>query len=329
MSAPNKWRRVRVCPVCGHRGFCTVSEDVVKCMRMKSDKPVEQKDGQTGWLHPLPDGPAGAAAKKLPATTYHKPLTHSEVAAMLKQHRTAVNPERLAKFSKSIGLSIRSLKAYGIGWDSQYGAWSFPMFDGSADSKGRYKACGIRLRKEGGKKLCVPGSRNGLFIPDNIFDVEELPDVLDASSTSPLLILMPEGPTDAAAAMDLGFRAIGRPSNSGGSDEIVRMLITRKCQEVVLVADRDPTKYLPDGTPYWPGIEGAMAVARKLYAMCKPLRFLMPPDGKKDLREWLPTANPLDLGLACATAPIVTRQWIEAADKRLVKKRELERKPSA
>ena len=41
----------------GDRGWCTVSPDgdLIRCMRVASDRPSVGKDGQMGWLHPVPE----------------------------------------------------------------------------------------------------------------------------------------------------------------------------------------------------------------------------------------------------------------------------------
>lgn len=256
------------------------------------------------------------------------PMTHAEVRSRMKQLQTAINPERLKRAAERLGVSVRALKAFGIGWDTVTSAWSFPMYDGSLDDKKRFRPCGFRLRKDDGRKLCIKGSRNGLFIPANLLESQEIPDVV-TDQTEPLCLLLPEGPTDAAAAMDLGFRAVGRPFNSGGIEQSVRLFQALKPQEVVIVADRDPTKWHDDGTPFWPGIEGALTVAAKLRRFVRELRFMMPPAGFKDLRAWLPNCSPVDLMIATGSAPLVTDKWLQAAEARVSEKRKAERKPAA
>lgn len=323
-----KWCRIRgACPCCGRRRYCTASEDgaVIKCMRKPSSKPVTHKDGSIAYIHENKSN--GSRAVSLERHAEVKKLTTAQLVALLKQNATAVNPEKLVKFAESMKLSVRSLKAYGVGWDSNTGAWSFPMYDGSLDGKGRLKPCGIRLRINDKVKLSVLGSSNGLFVANDMLETATpIPDCIDVSSPEPLLLLLPEGPTDAAAARDMGFRAIGRPSNSGGVDAIQKILTAMPQQEIILVADRDEAKYLPDGTPFWPGIEGALSIASRIVDACKVLRYMMPPDGFKDLRAWLPTAKVGDLLIATAKAPIVDRIWIAAAEKRLIQKRLEERK---
>ena len=73
---------------------------------------------------------------------------------------------------------------------------AFPMHDGHGD------VCGIRTRLADGSKRAVTGSRAGVFLTTVPMDV-------------PAVVC--EGPTDAAAALALGFEPIGRPSCAGCS----------------------------------------------------------------------------------------------------------------
>jgi hypothetical protein len=179
-------------------------------------------------------------------------------------------------------------------------------------------------------KRCVKGSRNGLFVPED-YEAEAIPFLPDRDSedASPLLLLMPEGPTDLAAALDLGFRAIGRPNNAGGANQIARLLTTAPVkQDVVIVADNDETKYLADGTPYWPGIEGAVSVARQIRTACARLRFMLPPNGAKDLRDWAREGSHLLLVRAMREkGKEVTPQWLEHVRTWLARRKVKERKP--
>ena len=63
---------------------------------------------------------------------------------------------------------------------------------------GRRRIVGIRIRSfDGEVKACVPGSSNGLFVPLD-YAVKPLSPELRTSDDFPLLLLLPEGPTDAA-----------------------------------------------------------------------------------------------------------------------------------
>jgi hypothetical protein len=105
-----------------------------------------------------------------------------------------------------------SLQGLRIGWDGS--AWTFCMSDGSGS---------VRRRFPNGKKASVKGSKAGLFVPAEL------------TGSGPLLLT--EGPTDAAAAMDLSFDAIGRPNCNLAMAMTVR--VVRNRDEIVIVADND------------------------------------------------------------------------------------------
>lgn len=312
------------CPACGHRGWCTCSEDgeVVKCTRATSQRPVKQVDGTTAYLHLMAELPAGSKVIGLPKKQQAKQLTRPECEGLQKQFATALRPAKLTALSDALGVSERSLKAYGVGWAGEYGAYSFPMFDGA------WKPCGFRLRAADGRKLAIPGSRNGLFIPSTL-DMSPVSDAI-GDDPAPLLLCTPEGPTDCCAAMDVGFRAVGRPSCCGGADDLAIFLSEHPKQDVVMLAENDGPIYLRDGTPMWPGIEGAIATCAKILPHCGRLRFWLPPAGTKDLRQWVK-----DGGLAAVITESlmgsvqVTGDWLNRAQARIKHRKQTERKVPA
>jgi DNA primase len=145
------------------------------------------------------------------------------------------------------------------------------------DEEGRVP--GIRLRYPDGRKLSVKGGKEGLFLPR------------DFVPQSPVLIA--EGPTDAAALLDLGIPSVvGRPSCTGGIKLLVA-LVQRRPAEVIIVADGDE-----------PGRRGADNLAGVLAVYAKAVRVIRPPDGMKDAREWLRAgARRQDVEAAIAAAP--------------------------
>jgi hypothetical protein len=84
-------------------------------------------------------------------------------------------------------------------------------------------------------------------------------------------LLVCEGPTDTAAALTLGFDAIGRPSCEGSVETLAAWLGRRRYDETVILADNDE-----------PGLRGALKLAAAL--PCAH-RIAVPPC--KDIREWL------------------------------------------
>lgn len=298
-SKPIRWVETSskvTCPACGGARYCSISEcgTLALCRRgAESAHPVKQKDKTIAYLHKVADIGSVDRKKIGKAKPAVAKLSTTEIAALLKRHRTALSPARLSRTARSLGLSEKSLKRVGIGYADDFGCVSFPMYDGSQ------KPVGIRLRHDDGRKLCVPGSRNGLFIPED-YDVPKVPPALVKGDEHPLLLMMPEGPTDTAAAMDFGFRAIGRPNDKGGADYALDLLRSGDKQEVVIVADYDREKFadafggecqrvkrLKTGEPHFPGYEGALTIAQTILPVCGTLKLIQPPDKHKDLREYL------------------------------------------
>lgn len=93
------------------------------------------------------------------------------------------------------------------------------------------------------------------------------------------IVLVVEGMSDVATALDLGFPAVGRPSNLSGIDLARKLLMGRT---VVVIGENDRK---PNGL--WPGREGMEAAAKALMSVCPDVRMVMPPSPIKDLRAWV------------------------------------------
>jgi putative DNA primase/helicase len=93
-----------------------------------------------------------------------------------------------------------------------------------------------------------------------------------ASSTLPVLVV--EGQSDTAAAHDLGFGGVGKPSATGGMSFLADLLVGR---DVVVIGENDA------GT----GRLGMEKTYETLKSKCKSVVKLLPPDGIKDLRAWV------------------------------------------
>jgi hypothetical protein len=208
-------------------------------MRQSSTRPC----ANGGWLHPI-----GAEPIKLPPKQAEPPKIN---ATQIMEQITAKEwPEMQERLSRSLGVSLQSLSALGCAWAITYHAWAFPMKSGEGET------VGIRLRNEQGRKWAWPGSREGLFIPFG-----------QPQST----VLLVEGPTDCAAALTMGYYAIGRPSCRGSVDHTRHALKRLRVSRVVIIADNDD-----------PGADGALALARTL---CIPVAMIVLP--AKDMRDYL------------------------------------------
>ena len=223
-------------------------------MRVESDWPA--KGG--GWNHRLNESRDSVYRELASAPTRFPSSYWTDL------HAEYVND--LKHIPDIRGVSPESLRAMGIGWSADRTAHSFPM------RNEKREIIGIRLRKPAGAKFCVPGSQTGIFLAD-----------LTYTATEYLLIM--EGPTDTAAALDLGHEAIGRPSCMGGTEIIKKFLAHYPYKPVIIIADNDSPKRRPDGSLWYPGIEGAKGLQRALSSRRAHARVIMVP-GHKDLREW-------------------------------------------
>ena len=233
--------RESVCPVCKHGDWCRVFADGwAECMRVRSDKPA--KSG--GWMHRIGEPPRCSIP---PPPKWQPPTINA--TKMMRDWVGATSTAALAGFAASLGVSTASLVAVGAAWAPPHAAWAFPMCDGYGN------VIGIRLRNERGK-FAVRGSRQGIFLT-----------AVPAQKT----LFVCEGPTDTAAALDLGFFAVGRPNCSCGGVEIRTYARRHECADAVIVSDNDR-----------PGLDGARKVGAELRM---PYAIYVPP--AKDLREFV------------------------------------------
>jgi len=231
------------CPICDKPDWCRVFADGwVECMRVPSDKPA--KSG--GWMH----SQGGQCPPPTARSRFQSPTVPTINATKL--HRdwlSATTPAALAAFAVELGLSVAALVATGAAWAAPYAAWAFPMADGQGN------ILGIRLRNEHGK-FAVRGSRQGLFL---------------ANVTPQACLFVCEGPTDTAAAVELGLFAVGRPNCCCGGADLRIYARRHACRHVVLVADNDK-----------PGLDGARKVGAQIQL---PWAVYVPP--AKDLRDFV------------------------------------------
>ena len=114
---------------------------------------------------------------------------------------------------------------------------------------------GIRLRNERGK-FAVRGSRQGIFL---------------AAVAAQETLFVCEGPTDTAAAVELGLFAVGRPNCGCGGAEVAVFARRQACRRVVVISDNDKA-----------GLDGARKVGGEL-----PLPFAVYVPPAKDVREFV------------------------------------------
>ena len=263
-TAKHNWVRVtraEPCAVCGRPDWCARSDDgLILCMR-GGDLPVGYKfireNAEGGQLYGPTDSssnrPAPPRLRPKPQATPAIDWTsrHAEGVALL-------HPGELHDFADvELGLS---------GWGVELldpcvvnNRYAFPERDAEGN------IIGLVRRTIEGRNICRKGSSRGLTYQ------YPLPE------DDPVLVV--EGASDTAAAIEAGFTAVGRPSAMGGADLLAQLLRGR---EVVVVGENDQK---PDGQ--WPGRDGAMRIADRLRPACRSVRVLFPPSNTKDIRSWL------------------------------------------
>lgn len=266
--------REHPCPVCGKTEWCSVSDngEIIVCMRAESER--QSSDGN-GWIHFSADPHAPHAEAK----RVHPKLSPDECEILARECYQSPDSQSVrSELSVTLGVSVSSLEALKVGAGVDYNGerWSsWPCRDGSG------KVVGLTRRYASGGKKTFPGSRAGVFCARDWH-----------KSKGPVLIL--EGGSDVAAAIDAGLCAIGRPSNTGGVQFLSDALQAHASRRPVLVIgenDQRPEKRgqfefcLVDCSGCancWPGKYGAESVAARLGI---PDNVMMPPDGMKDFRE--------------------------------------------
>ena len=247
--------------------------DAAICSRIESDKQVGNENA--GWLHILhhdedwriddfgciperrPRRQTATIRSSAPPT-----LTVEFLESVAAEYVLALDRERESRLCESLGVSGRSLNRLQMGWSNWQQAFTLPMR--AADGN----PTGIRFRGVDGRKWSLKGGREGLFIPVDL-QFSRWDDEYHQ-------LLICEGPTDCAALLDLGFAAVGRPNCTGGVKQLIGLVADLQPREVVIVADADP-----------PGLRGAKALAVELVSHCRGVKTILPPDGIKDVRDWV------------------------------------------
>jgi hypothetical protein len=245
--------KVNPCPICGKPDWCLVAKDKTAaiCQRVKDGS--IKSCGDAGWLHILVDqSKSQQRSSQRRFTVEQKSRPDRDFTDLQQQYSRQIKDEQLNNLSQQLGVSTQSLKRLRIGWDGQ--AYTFPM------SNDFGKIIGIRRRFPTGRKVSVKGSKMGLFIPSDL-------------ATDGLLLIC-EGPTDTAAALELDFAAIGRPNCNSKIEMTTKA--ARGRTEIVIVGDNDTQ-----------GRAGAKKLADALVLHYPNVKVIYPPDGIKDLRQWL------------------------------------------
>jgi 5S rRNA maturation endonuclease (ribonuclease M5) len=179
-------------------------------------------------------------------------LPKPRLATFQRIWQTQLTEERLDTLSQQLGLNQGSLVAVGMGWRGD--CYTFPMYNADRE------IIGYRLRSPSGFKWTLAGTENGVFLPS----------LMQRADT----LLVCEGPTDLAAALELGFMAIGRPNNISLKEETKKLIQLLEPRHVTIVADGDA-----------PGHAGAIQFSEFLAPEFEAK--VIAPTRHKDLREFV------------------------------------------
>jgi hypothetical protein len=266
------------CPICKRGDYCcrSANGEIVLCMRVESRRRSKNKMG--GWIHLLTEPLPVVTARERPRA---EPILDWNAEA--KRMFDAGERER-ERLSGVLGVSLNALEQLlvGFGFDNyrhaEFSSW--PEWNAAG------KVVGIVRRYMDGAKRIMRGGHHGIYFGH-------------LATEMPGPVFLPEGGSDTAALLSVGVNVVGRPSNTGGVDDLVRKLkFVRKPLVVIGERDRRATE-CGCGTcmQCWPGLAGANQTATALTERLKrkvAVKFFP----SKDAREWLranKTATPVDV----------------------------------
>jgi hypothetical protein len=178
--------------------------------------------------------------------------------ARARRYAEALTPALRAELARSLGLPVEALKALPlVGWWEKVTSWTFPECDA------RGNVVGVLRRPRVGRKVRMRGSHCGLTLPSGW-----------RGRPGPLFLV--EGPTDVLALTLCGLPCVGRPSNTGGVEQLAALLGDWPAnREIIVIGENDGPR--PD-TGLWPGRDGAEQTARALAGkLRRGVRVAFPP----------------------------------------------------
>lgn len=198
--------------------------------------------------------------KPIPSPAIHKHVHQAaqrpppEFGKIVSVMSASTPYHRLRELAEIIQVDEHALRDMPVIWVEERGAWGFPMRDWQGN------IIGIKLRFLDGTKLCVKGSKLGIYyVPSRLKRRE--------------FCIVTEGESDCLAAYSVGVQAVGLPSATTGYDEVCRFLVRLQPASVLVVADNDA-----------PGLRAANAILERLKKRNMPCAVWLPPC--KDFREW-------------------------------------------
>jgi hypothetical protein len=212
-------------------------------------------DGNHRAIHRKPIEPITASPEPVQSESDRKYL-----ALAADVYRRNLSDDGRAYLAGLLNVSTGSLERLRVGWCPSQQMTTWPMLN--ADGI----IVGIRLRGPVSKdKSSVKGGLGGLFYDP----------IAMASIEHGERVWITEGASDTAAGLTLGLHTAGVPSASGACDMVESLGHRLRPCEWVIVGDNDKA-----------GTEGVLKLRTEL-AIVAPVRVIYPPEGIKDLREWL------------------------------------------
>lgn len=251
-----RWKRVHGlsrCPICNKPDWCMVAPDRSAAICNRTGEGATRQLAGGGWLHILRITDQWMKEEFEPRRIRELPEHNEVIAIRARGWITDCENKHIEELAGRLGVTTESLRLLNIGWFSQRSAWVFPML-----RIGR-RLLGVRIRCRNGKKFAVKGSKNGLFIPNNMPDEG--------------VVYVCEGESDTAALLSCDLPCVGRSCCQGGERLMGELLENRN---VVVCADRDG-----------PGREGAGLLSDYLKTRCSGVTMMSPPIKYNDIREWL------------------------------------------
>lgn len=284
------------CEVCGSgtKG-CSVTDDGLHLCRGEPTK---------GWMR--------ITAEEDPAGFHH--YRRDEHGGRLpswqdraRQHANQLKASTRKQLAGALGLpaaALNHLPMIGFSASDPGGAcWTFP----ECDAAGQVIGLNRRYVADGSKKA-MAGSTRGLTIPAGW-----------KLSTGPVLLV--EGASDVLALSQCGIAAIGRPSNTGGAEQLAKLLDDIDADRPIYLLGENDQK----DSGQWPGREGVERVGPRLATtLGQIVRTAFPPHDHKDCREWV-----LDLAKGQGEAEdweaigVEVLKWVEESAEDVVPERTL------
>jgi hypothetical protein len=236
-----------------------------------------------GYIHKL-DGQL--APNSLIKQTTERRLTDKEMHAKwsrIARRCYSDGERRVRELAEALGVAYWALDALQVGYGECADTWCWTFPERNQDGL----VVGISRRFKDGTKRSATESRRGLTY-------------CDAWKHYDGPVFLVEGGSDVAACLTLRLSVIGRPSNVGGVPMLVKMLEPiDKTRRIVVIGERDYRELPPNAKPphnpkckccrrCYPGKQGAMDVAAQLRKrLRRRVEWGLPPDGAKDMREYV------------------------------------------